>query len=234
MITIENVSKKYGSEYTLKDISIRLEKGKIYGLLGPNGSGKSTTLKLIAGLVHPTTGKVFVNGSQVSRRIASDVAYLTELDMFYTSFTVQKTIDFSASQFSDFDVKKAEELLKFMELSPNKKVRTLSKGNRGRLKLVIALARKTPVLLLDEPFSGLDPIVRESIVRGLLNYIDFENQVVVIATHEIDEIESLLDEVMIIQNGRILAQRNVEELRETEGLSILEWMKVTFQQREDN
>ncbi|MFE8703287.1 ABC transporter ATP-binding protein [Cytobacillus sp. FJAT-54145] len=234
MITIENVSKKYGSEYTIKDISIRLEKGKIYGLLGPNGSGKSTTLKLIAGLVHPTTGKVFVDGRQVSRRIASDVAYLTELDMFYASFTVQNTIDFSASQFSDFDVNKAEELLKFMELSPNKKVRTLSKGNRGRLKLVIALARKTPVLLLDEPFSGLDPMVRESIVRGLLNYIDFENQTVVIATHEIDEIESLLDEVMIIQNGRILAQRNVEEVRETDGLSILEWMKVTFQQREDN
>ena len=228
MIEFQQVTKKYGSEIGLDNISFTLEKGKIYGLLGPNGSGKSTTLKLIAGLVHPTSGKVFVNGKTATRRIAREVAYLTELDMFYEPFKVKDMIDFYESQFADFRRERANELLQFMNLDENKKIKQLSKGNRGRLKLVLSLAREAEVLLLDEPFSGLDPMVRESIVKGLLSYLDFENQTVVIATHEIDEIESLLDEVLAIQNGKLVGRRNVEELREVEGLSIIDWMKKTF------
>ncbi|MCQ6273571.1 ABC transporter ATP-binding protein [Bacillus sp. V3B] len=230
MIQFENVSKKYGREFALKNLSFELTKGKIYGLLGPNGSGKSTTLKMMAGLTHPTTGEVLVNGREANRRIADEVAYLTELDMFYESFNVMDMIRFSASQFSDFDMDKAQELLAFMSLDTTKKIKQLSKGNRGRLKLVIALARHTSILLLDEPFSGLDPIVRESIVKGLISFVDFEHQTVVIATHEIDEIEALLDEVLAIQNGVILERRDVERLREEEGLSVLEWMKKMFKE----
>lgn len=228
MIEFLQVTKKYGREYGLNNVSLMLEKGKIYGLLGPNGSGKSTTLKLIAGLVHPSSGKVLVNGKEANRKIAGDVAYLTELDHFYPSFTVRDMIDFYASQFPDFSIVRADELLQFMKLESNKKIKKLSKGNRGRLKLVLALARETSVLLLDEPFSGLDPMVRESIVKGLLSYIDFEKQTVVIATHEINEMEPLLDEVLAIYNGKVIGRHNVEELRETEGLSIIEWMKQTF------
>lgn len=228
MIQFENVSKKYGREYALKDISFELTKGKIYGLLGPNGSGKSTTLKMMAGLTHPTAGSVLVNGKAADRRIAAEVAYLTELDMFYQSFNVMDMIRFTASQFTDFDMDKAQELLTFMSLDATKKIKQLSKGNRGRLKLVIVLARQTSILLLDEPFSGLDPIVRESIVKGLLSFVDFDHQTVVIATHEIDEIESLLDDVLAMKNGVILERRNVEGLREEEGLSVLEWMKKTL------
>ncbi len=228
MIEFQQVAKKYGSETGLDNISFTLEKGKIYGLLGPNGSGKSTTLKLIAGLIHPTSGKVFVNGKTVTRKIASEVAYLTELDMFYEPFKVKDMMDFYESQFPDFRRERANELLEFMKLDKNKKIKQLSKGNRGRLKLVLSLAREAKVLLLDEPFSGLDPMVRESIVKGLLSYLDFENQIVVIATHEIDEIESLLDEVLAIQNGKVVGRHNVEELREIEGLSVIEWMKKTF------
>lgn len=228
MISFEQVTKKYGSEKALEDVSFSLERGKIYGFIGPNGSGKSTTLKMIAGLVQPTSGTVVVNGKKTNRKIASDVAYLSELDFYYSPFTVKDMIEFSASQFSDFDLPRAEELLEFMKLDSKKKLKQLSKGNRGRLKLVISLARNTPILLLDEPFSGLDPMVRESIVKGLLSYIDFENQTVVIATHEIDEIEMLLDEVIAIKDGRILTIENVEELRERQGLSVLEWMKTIF------
>ena len=228
MIQFENVSKKYGREYALKDISFELTKGKIYGLLGPNGSGKSTTLKMMAGLTHPTAGSVLINGKTADRRIATEVAYLTELDMFYQSFNVMDMIRFTASQFTDFDMDKAQELMTFMSLDATKKIKQLSKGNRGRLKLVIALARQTSILLLDEPFSGLDPIVRESIVKGLLSFVDFDHQTVVIATHEIDEIEALLDDVLAMKNGVILERRNVEGLREEEGLSVLEWMKKTL------
>ncbi|MBS4191415.1 ABC transporter ATP-binding protein [Bacillus sp. FJAT-49705] len=230
MIEFQNVTKKYGREYGLNDVTYSLEKGKIYGLLGPNGSGKSTTLKLIAGLVHPTSGQVLVNGKLANRKIANEVAYLTELDMFYQPFKIKDMIDFYATQFQDFRIDRANELLQFMKLDKEKNIKQLSKGNRGRLKLVLALAREASVLLLDEPFSGLDPMVRDSIVKGLLSYIDFDNQIVIIATHEIDEIEPLLDEVLAIQDGKIIGRHNVEELREMEGLSIIEWMKRTFKE----
>src|SRR5699024_2594345 len=136
------------------------------------------------------------------------------------------------SQFQDFDIEKANQLLKDMKIDPTKKIKQLSKGNRGRLKLVLTLARKAPVLLMDEPFSGLDPMVRESIVKSLISYIDFDEQTVVIATHEIDEIEPLLDEVIIIFEGEVVGQTHVENLREEEGISVLEWFKSIMAQKE--
>lgn len=233
-VKLSNVSKKYGRDFSLKNVSLTFEPGKIYGLLGPNGSGKSTTLKMIAGLVYPNSGKVEVIGEEVTRKICKKVAYLTELDMFYPSFTVGKMIEFYTSQFTDLDTKKAEQLLQDMKLDPAKKIKQLSKGNRGRLKLVLALSRESPVLLLDEPFSGLDPMVRDSIVKSLLSYINFDEQTVIIATHEIDEIETLLDVAIVISHGDIIGQKNVETLREEEGLSVLEWFKSTAAQMEGN
>jgi len=225
MIELKNVSKKYGKDFSLKDVSITFHPGKIYGLLGPNGSGKSTTLKMISGLVYPNKGEIFVDGENVNRKISKKVTYLTELDMFYDPFTVQHMIEFYASQFPDFDIEKANILVKDLKLDLTKKIKQLSKGNRGRLKLVLALSRKAPILLLDEPFSGLDPMVRDSIVKSLLSYIDFEEQTVIIATHEINEIEPLLDEVVAIYNGNFIGRQNVEILREEEGVSVLQWFK---------
>lgn len=138
-------------------------------------------------------------------------------------------IKFYSTQFADFDMEKAYELLTFMSLEKDMKIKNLSKGSRGRLKLVLALARCADYLLLDEPFSGLDPMVRESIVKGLLTYIDFEKQTLLIATHEIDEVETLLDEVLVMQNGELIAHEQVEALREERGLSIIGWMKEIFQ-----
>jgi ABC-2 type transport system ATP-binding protein len=223
---LENVSKKYGSSHALTGVSMSFEKGKIYGLLGPNGSGKSTTLKLIAGLVNPTSGEVRISGENVTRKAAKKAGYLTELDMFYESFTVMNMIDFYESQFSDFQLEKALELLEFMELDPRMKIKQLSKGKRGRLKLVLVLSRQTELLLLDEPFSGLDPMVRDSIVRSLLSFIDFESQTVIIATHEINEIEALLDEAYILQDGVLIDHCIVEELREERGMSLIGWLKA--------
>ncbi|MGR3765158.1 ABC transporter ATP-binding protein [Rossellomorea sp. NS-SX7] len=227
MIRFQEVTKKYGHGTALQNTTIQFDKGKIYGLLGPNGSGKSTTLKMIAGLVIPSSGTVTVNEHKVTRKIADKVAYLTELDMFYEAFTVEGMISFYASQFSDFDLNKAYDLIGFMDLDKNKKIKHLSKGNRGRLKLILTLSRNTEVLLLDEPFSGLDPMVRDSIVKSLISYVDFGNQTVIIATHEIDEIEAILDEAYIIHNGKIEGHCEVERLREEEGLSVLQWLKKT-------
>ncbi|MFD0130320.1 ABC transporter ATP-binding protein [Bacillus subtilis] len=224
-IKLEHVSKKYGRHTAVNDVSITLSSGRIYGLIGPNGSGKSTTLKMMAGLLFPTSGFVKVDEEQVTREMVRQTAYLTELDMFYPHFTVKDMVNFYQSQFPDFQAEQAYKLLNEMQLNPEKKIKKLSKGNRGRLKIVLALARRADVIVLDEPFSGLDPMVRDSIVNSLVSYIDFEQQIVVIATHEIDEIETLLDEVIILANGEKVAQREVEDIREQEGMSVLQWFK---------
>lgn len=224
-LQLNNVTKHYGKEFALKDVSLTLEKGKIYGLVGPNGSGKSTTLKMMTGLSFPNKGTITLNGTPITRKTAADIAYLTELDMFYETFTVHETVEYVASQFSNFNLEKAQKLLIDLKLDATKKVKTLSKGNRGRLKLVTALARETEAILLDEPFSGLDPMVREATVKSLLQYVDLNQQVLVIATHEINEIEPLLDEVIALHYGDIIGQENVEVLREEQGLSVLNWFK---------
>lgn len=224
-IELKQVTKKYGKEFALDQVSVSLAPGKIYGLLGPNGSGKSTCLKIISGLVFPDQGEVLVQNQAVSRRISGRVAYLTELDMLYEPFKVNDMLSFYQSQFQDFDRKKANELLNLMNLDGSKTIKKLSKGNRGRLKLVLAISRDAPVLLLDEPFSGLDTMVRESIAKTLISHINLEQQTVLIATHEIDEIELLLDEVIVLANGKIAARENVERVREEKGLCVKDWLK---------
>ncbi|MDV2884223.1 ABC transporter ATP-binding protein [Alkalihalophilus pseudofirmus] len=228
MITFNNVSKKYMTKTALKDINIELNKGKIIGLVGENGSGKSTTLKLIAGLIQPSKGSVIVNGKKADRRIAKDVTYLSELDEYYSFYNVGQTIEFYASQFPDFNIVKAEEIREFMKLDKNTKLKHLSKGNRGRLKLILTLSRDVPVILLDEPFSGLDPMVRDSIVQGLISFVDLEKQIILITTHEIKEVEMILDEVIAIKDGQFIGHHNVEDLRYTQNMSIVEWMKTLY------
>lgn len=229
MISFEEVSKRYFTRQALTDISFHLPKGKVVGIVGENGSGKSTLLKLMAGLIQPTRGTVTVFGQPAHRRICRYVAYLSELDVYYPFFDVGQTVDFYASQFADFDPRKAEEILRFMNLERKVKVKHLSKGNRGRLKMALALARNVPLLLLDEPLSGLDPLVRESIVQGLLSFIDLKEQTVVVTTHEIQEIEPLLDLVILLKSGRIIGMEEAEKLREDAQLGVVEWMKRTYQ-----
>ncbi|WP_067726968.1 ABC transporter ATP-binding protein [Oceanobacillus damuensis] len=228
MITLTDVTKKYGSKKALDHVNLELTPGKLIGLVGENGSGKSTTLKLIAGLNYPTKGEIKVDGNKVNRKIAKSVSYLSELDEYYRFFTVKQSIAFYASQFADFNEEKAYEILRFMKLNPNDKLKHLSKGNRGRLKIVLSLSRNVPVILMDEPLSGLDPMVRDSIVKGLISFIDLEKQLVLITTHEIREVENVLDEVVAIKDGSIIGHHNVEQLREEKHTGIVDWMTEIY------
>jgi len=167
-----------------------------------------------------------------ARKEMKNIAYLTELDMFYDPFRVKDMIHFYETQFSDFRINKAWDLLKDMKIDRDKKIGKLSKGNRGRLKLALTLARDAAVVLLDEPFSGLDPMVRESIVKSLLTYLELDKQTIVIATHEIHEIEQILDEVVVVLNGRIEEKKDVEQLREESGMSLLEWLKRFIEEKD--
>ncbi|RKD22859.1 spermidine/putrescine ABC transporter ATP-binding protein [Ammoniphilus oxalaticus] len=229
MIEFKQVSKRYGSKKALKDISFTLPAGKIIGVIGENGSGKSTTLKLIAGLAKPTSGTITIDGQPVTRRSCRYVSYLSDSDQFYPFFTIGDMIDFYQSQFADFQVEKANEILTFMKLDRTQKINSLSKGNRGRLKITLSLARDVPIILMDEPLAGLDPMVRDSIIRGLISYIDIEKQTVLITTHEVEEVEPILDTMMAIRDGELLCIQDVEELREQEKTGILEWMKRVYQ-----
>ncbi|BDG46213.1 ABC transporter ATP-binding protein [Parageobacillus sp. KH3-4] len=232
MIQFEHVTKKFGGVTALKDVSLNLEKGKIIGVLGANGSGKSTFLKLIAGLVSPTAGNVLVDGEKVTRKISRKVVYLSELDVYYDSFTVQDMLEFYASQFSDFRTEKARDILAFMQMDPSKKLKQLSKGGRGRAKIAFTLAREAPILLMDEPLSGLDPMVRESIVKGLVSFIDLERQMIVMTTHEIDEVEPLLDEAVFLRDGTVVERVHVDELRETNRDSVVSRLKKIYKGEE--
>lgn len=230
MIQLENVSKRFLRKKALTDISLQIKPGHIVGLIGANGSGKSTTLKLIAGLIQPTKGTVLVDGQVSSRRICMQVAFLSELDANYSFMTVAQTVTFYAQTFNDFDKEKAEKIIDFMKLDRTQKVKNLSKGNRGRLKIVVTLARNVPYILMDEPLSGLDPMVRQSIIRGLISFIDLEKQVVLLTTHELAEIEPLLDQVILIKDGRILAQERVDDIRSQENLNLVDWMVTHYEQ----
>ena len=228
MIRFEGVSKRYLTRTALDAVDLELHPYQVIGVVGENGSGKSTMLKLITGLARPTSGQVHVDGEPVTRRIASKVAYLSELETFYPFHTVEETVQFHASQFPDFDRARAREIMAFMGLDPDAKVKNLSKGNRGRVKLMVTLALNAPYILMDEPLSGLDPMVRDSIIKGLISFVDLEKQTVVITTHEVNEIEPLLDTVVAIRQGHLLKVEDVDTLRGETGLSLAEWMTQTY------
>ncbi|MFD2443081.1 ABC transporter ATP-binding protein [Bacillus sp. CGMCC 1.16607] len=225
MIVFDQVTKMYGSKIALHPFTWNVRQGGIVGLIGENGSGKSTILKLMCGLLKPSKGSVTLNSQTVTRRSAEKVAYLSELDAYYSGFTVSETIDFFSTQFPDFDRQRAYDVLSFMNLDGGLKVKELSKGNRSRMRMAITLGRNVPYILLDEPFSGMDPMVRESIIKGLLSFVDIDNQTIIITTHEIADIEPLLDEVIVLKKGKVIAREDVATIHETTGMNILDWFK---------
>ncbi|MCG7343443.1 ABC transporter ATP-binding protein [Sporosarcina sp. ACRSL] len=228
MIELKQIVKKYGSKRALQDVTLTIPRGKVIGLVGENGSGKSTMLKLMAGLSLPNSGSATFDGQPITRRIASRIAYMSDTDAFYLYFTVQQLIDFYASQFEDFDVVKAKEILQFLNVSLDSKMKNLSKGNRGRVKIAVTLAREADVYLLDEPFSGLDPMVRDDIGKGLIRFTDTERQTIIMSTHEIREVEPLLDEIIVMRGGRVIAQEAVDEIRDFYGVDATSWMVSLF------
>lgn len=232
MIELKGVSKRYGSKRALEEVTLSLPQGKMIGLVGENGSGKSTLLKLISGLVTPNAGSVTYGGEPVTRRIAKNIAYMPDADLFYPYFTVEQLFQFYNSQFEDFDLTKAEEIAQFLNIAPDAKIKTLSKGNRGRVKIAATLGRNAPYYLLDEPFSGLDPMVREDIAKGLIRFTDSERQTVLMSTHEIKEVEPLLDEIIVLKGGRILAQESIDEIRDFYGMDATSWMVSLFKRGE--
>ena len=224
MIELSNVKKSFGSAEALQGVNLKLETGKIIGIAGENGSGKSTLLKSLAGVSPIDRGSILVDGDPVSRKHAGRIAYLPDTDLFYPYFTVKQLLAYYNSQFADFNEVKAKEVLDFLEVPLASKMKNLSKGMRGRAKMAATLGRESRYYLMDEPFSGLDPMVRGDLVKGLIRFTDLERQTLILSTHEIREVEVLLDELVLLKNGQVLAHRQLDEIRSETGMDTVEWM----------
>lgn len=227
-LVVRNLKKKYPKTEALKGIDLTLPKGEICALLGPNGSGKSTLLKCIVGLVQADSGQIEIFGSSPSRQAKAQIAFVPEIDNLYRWMTIKQVIDFTATFYDDWQDERVPELLKFMKLDPSKKVTSLSKGMRARVKLVLALARRAPLLLLDEPFSGIDPSSRDRIVEGIVRQFMGDEQTMILSTHAVGETEQLYDSVVFLDEGTITLQGNAEDLRSQYGKSINDLFKEVF------
>lgn len=227
VIEMTGVHKRYLLKHALQGIDLRIKQGTIVGLLGPNGSGKSTLLKMLAGLIYPTSGLIRVNGREPDVHNKAHIAYLPEIDHLYNWMTVKETLSFIASFYRDWEADKAAQMLDAMDLDPKQKVRNLSKGMRARLKLIAALSRNVPLVLLDEPFSGIDPSSRSAIIRSIIREFRTDEQTIVLSTHSVKDSEPMLDDVIFLRDGRVHIHDTAENLRTEYGCSLENlWEKV--------
>ncbi|MGE7090516.1 ATP-binding cassette domain-containing protein [Lysinibacillus sp. NPDC048646] len=228
MLQLSNVSFRYLKKPIIQDVTFSFPIGQIIGLVGENGSGKSTLLKVLTGLLLPSKGEVLLNGQSVTRRSADQIAYLPDTDLFFDFYTGEQLFQHYASQFEDFSYDKACIVAEFLLVDKESKLRNLSKGNRGRMKMAATLGREVPYYVMDEPFAGLDPIVREELIKGLIQFTDIEHQTIILSTHELYEVEPILDQIILLQNGSILAHDEVETIRDVTNKDALQWMKTYY------
>jgi len=227
LIEFRNVSKRFGNVVALDNVAINFQEGCITGIFGPNGAGKSTIMKLIAGLNYPDNGEVVVDGDKPRNR-QSSIAYLPEIDHLYPWWSLRQAADFIHIFYSDWDESRYQELISFLNLDEEMVIGKISKGQRAKCKLLLVLSRKAPYLLLDEPFSGIDILTREEIADALIKGYSEGEQSVLISTHEIDEIEHLVENVIFLDQGRIQLVGDADQLRMEYNKSLVEIMKEVF------
>ena len=213
------LSKSYGHKQALKSLSLQLPAGEIIGLLGPNGSGKTTLLKLINGLLTPSAGELLINGYQPGIETKGMVAYLPERTYLDENMRVSDCLRFFADFYADFDTERAREMLADLEIEENARLKTLSKGTKEKVQLILVMSRRAKLYCLDEPIAGVDPAARDYILRTIINNYNPEASVL-ISTHLIADIEQVLDEVLFLQQGEIVLQKKVDDIRTEDGKSV--------------
>lgn len=228
MIELKDVTKTFGNTIALDHLSTTIPEGKIVGILGPNGSGKSTLLKILVGLNKPNHGSVLIDGRKPSKETKRYISYLPEIDYLYPWMTIQQAADFVKSFYDDWDDSKYKELLEFLGLEPSMKIKKVSKGMRAKAKLLLSFSRNAKLILLDEPLSGIDLLTRDKIVETILRDYRGGDQSILITTHEVREVEGILDDVIFIRHGQIALEGNVEELRAQYKASLIEIMKEVY------
>ena len=227
LLEFSNITKKYGSKVALDNVSFNLEPGKIIGLLGPNGSGKSTILKLVNGLLQPTEGEIKIMGNPPGIMSKSIISYLPERTYLNEWMKVSDLINFFADFYIDFDINKANDMVIALKLDPNHKLKTLSKGNKEKVQLILVMSRKAKLYLLDEPIGGVDPATRDFILDTIIsNYLS--DATLMISTHLISDIERIFDEVILINQGTIYKHDSVDNIRQQTGKSVDQLFREVF------
>lgn len=219
ILSCHGLTKKFGNFPALNDVSFQLEPGRIVGLLGPNGSGKTTFLKLVNQLLVPTSGKILVNGQPLTVQTKAMISYLPDKNYLNDWMKVHQLIRMFSDFYADFVPDTAYGMLERLGISPDSRLRTMSKGTREKVQLILVMSRKARLYLLDEPIGGVDPATRDYILNTIIGNYN-EDATVLISTHLIADVEKVLDEVLFINNGVLILQDTVDHIREQKGTSV--------------
>ncbi len=228
IIECQNLTKRYKEILALKNLTFSIpDRGGIVGLLGPNGSGKTTLIKLLTGLLSPTVGSAQIAGYPIGVETKSIVSYLSDAHSLNESLTVKGELDYFEEFFTDFDRTKAEKMITELGINPKQRVRTLSKGTKEKLSLILTLSRNARLFILDEPIAGVDPAAREYILQTILAH-KAADSTMIISTHLISEIEQYFDYVLFLKQGEVVLHGVAEEIRQREGKTIDELFREVF------
>lgn len=219
LLECKEVSKRFGQKTALAQLNMALESGRIIGLLGPNGSGKTTLIKLINGLLVPDTGSILFQGKPVGVESKSHISYLPDHTYLNMNERVSDVIDFFRAFYEDFDADAAYGMLSRLQIRPEDKLKTMSKGTKEKVQLVLVMSRRAQLYILDEPIAGVDPAARDFILNTIITNYE-PSASILISTHLIADIENILDEVIFIKDGGIVLQESVDDVRMKEGKSI--------------
>ncbi len=212
ILECKGLTRKFNHFFALSNVDLTLERGEIIGLLGSNGSGKTTLIKLINGLLLPTDGQITVNGSVPGVETKKIVSYLPERGCLDERRRISELISYYSDFYSDFDVSRAHTMLKDLDIDPSLRLKTLSKGTKEKVQLILVMSRDAQLYVLDEPIGGVDPAARDYILRTILTNYN-EDASVLISTHLIADVENVLDRVLFLQNGQITLNASVDEIR---------------------
>ena len=227
LLICENVCKKFGNTVALNNVNLTVTSGKIIGLLGPNGSGKTTLIKLINGLLTPTSGTIAIDGDKPGYITKSKVAYLPDNSYLNSWMTVKQIVDMFKDFYTDFREELAYDMLKKLDIDPARKLKTLSKGNKEKVCLILVMSRNAKLYILDEPIAGVDPATRDYIISTIINNYNPDASVI-LSTHLISDIEQVLDEVILIDRGQIRMQKSVDEIRAESNMSVDQLFREVF------
>ena len=227
ILECKNLTKRYGRTQALSGINLSLKAGRIIGLLGPNGSGKTTMIKLINGLLTPTGGEILIDGMAPGVKTKSIVSYLPERTYLDESMRITEAIDYFEDFYKDFDRKKAMKMLEKVNLNPALRIKTLSKGNKEKVQLILVMSRNAKLYLLDEPIAGVDPAARDYILKTIISNYNPDASLI-ISTHLISDIETVLDDVLFLQNGKITLSATVDQIREEKQKSVDQLFREVF------
>lgn len=227
ILKVENLTKKYGNKFALNNVSFDLEEGKLLGLLGPNGSGKSTLIKILAGFIKKSSGSVKICGEDPGLATKSFVSYLPDKTFLPNWMRIKDARDYYADFFVDFNKQTFADMIKVMKLDEKMRIPELSKGMEEKLNLSLILSRDARLYLLDEPIGGVDPVARDMITESIIDKA-FQNKTLIVSTQLIRDIESVFDDVMILNEGEIFIKENVEKIREEHGMSVDEYFKEKY------